>query len=70
MSKALVVRTQRHKKIGDAKSPMVYTLKRKPKDARSSTLNASPKTLKPWAECRPKMWCTSAERSSAKCARR
>ena len=68
MSKALVVRTQRHKKIGDAKSPMVYTLKRK--TPRSSTLNASPKTLKPWAECRPKMWCTSAERSSAKCARR
>ena len=34
MSKALVVRTQRHKKIGDAKSPMVYTLKRKPKDAK------------------------------------
>ena len=34
MSKALVVPTQRHKKIGDAKSPMVYTLKRKPKDAK------------------------------------
>lgn len=34
MSKALVVRTQRHKKIGDANSPMVYTLKRKPKDAK------------------------------------
>lgn len=34
MSTALVVRTQRHKKIGDATSPMVYTLKRKSKDAK------------------------------------
>ena len=34
MSTALVVRTQRHKKIGDKTSPMVYTLKRKPKDAK------------------------------------
>ena len=34
MSNALVVRTQRHKKIGDAESPMVYTLKRKSKDAK------------------------------------
>ena len=34
MANALVVRTQRHKKIGDKTSPMVYTLKRKPKDAK------------------------------------
>ena len=34
MSNALVVRTQRHKKIGDAASPMVFTLKRKSKDAK------------------------------------
>ena len=34
MSNALVVRTQRHKKIGDADSPMVFTLKRKSKDAK------------------------------------
>ena len=27
------MRTQRHKKIGDNTSPMVYTLRRKPKDA-------------------------------------
>ena len=31
MANALVVRTQRHKKIGDKESPMVYTLKRKSK---------------------------------------
>lgn len=30
----LVVRTQRHKKIGDSNSPMVHTLKRKPQDAK------------------------------------
>lgn len=34
MSVALVVRTQRHKKIGDNTSPMVYTLKRKSQDAK------------------------------------
>lgn len=34
MANALVVRTQRNKKIGDKTSPMVYTLKRKPKDAK------------------------------------
>ena len=34
MPTALVVRTQRHKKIGDKESPMVYTLKRKSKDAK------------------------------------
>lgn len=34
MSKALVVRTQRHKKIGDKTSPMVYTLVRKSRDAK------------------------------------
>lgn len=34
MSTALVMRSQRHKKIGDAASPMVFTLKRKPKDAK------------------------------------
>ena len=34
MSTALVVRTQRHKKIGDSSSPIVYTLKRKPQDAK------------------------------------
>lgn len=34
MSNALVMRTQRHKKIGDKDSPMVYTLKRKSKDAK------------------------------------
>ena len=34
MSTALVVRTQRHKKIGDSNSPMVHTLKRKPQDAK------------------------------------
>jgi predicted histone-like DNA-binding protein len=33
-AKALVMRTQRHKKIGDNTSPMVYTLRRKPKDAK------------------------------------
>lgn len=39
MSKALVVRTQRHKKIGDPTSPMVFTLKRKPKDAKMFNLS-------------------------------
>jgi predicted histone-like DNA-binding protein len=34
MSKALVVRTQRHKTVGDKNSPMVYTLRRKSKDAK------------------------------------
>lgn len=34
MASALVVRTQRHKKIGDNTSPMVYTLKRKSRDAK------------------------------------
>lgn len=34
MSKALVVRAQRHKTVGDKTSPMVYTLRRKPKDAK------------------------------------
>ena len=35
MPTALVVRTQRHKKIGEQPgSPMVYTLKRKPQDAK------------------------------------
>lgn len=34
MSNALVVRTQRHKKVGDKKSPMVYTLKRVSRDAK------------------------------------
>lgn len=34
MSKALVVRGQRHKKVGDKNSPMVYTLRRKSKDAK------------------------------------
>lgn len=34
MANALVVRTQRHKKIGDSNSPMVHTLKRKPQDAK------------------------------------
>lgn len=34
MANALVVRTQRHKKIGDKESPIVYTLKRKSKDAK------------------------------------
>ena len=33
-SKALVVRTQRHKTVGDKQSPMVYTLRRKSKDAK------------------------------------
>ena len=34
MATALVVRTQRYKKIGDKTSPLVYTLKRKPRDAK------------------------------------
>ena len=34
MANALVVRTQRYKKIGDKTSPLVYTLKRKPRDAK------------------------------------
>lgn len=34
MANALVVRTQRYKKIGDKTSPMVYTLKRKSRDAK------------------------------------
>ena len=38
MTKALVVRVQRHKKIGDKSSPMVYTLVRKPKDAKTYDL--------------------------------
>lgn len=38
MTKALVVRIQRHKKIGDKESPMVYTLVRKPKDAKTYNL--------------------------------
>ena len=39
MTKALVVRVQRHKKIGDKTSPMVYTLVRKPKDAKTYDLD-------------------------------
>ena len=58
MSTALVVRTQRHKKIGDSSSPMVYTLKRKPQDAKIFDLARIAKTLKPWAPCRPKTWST------------
>lgn len=38
MANALVVRVQRHKKIGDKTSPMVYTLVRKPKDAKTYNL--------------------------------
>lgn len=34
MANALVVRTQRYKKIGDKSSPLVYTLKRKSRDAK------------------------------------
>lgn len=34
MANALVMRTQRHKKIGDKTSPMVFTLKRKSRDAK------------------------------------
>ena len=34
MATALVVRTQRYKKIGDKTSPLVYTLKRKPRNAK------------------------------------
>lgn len=34
MPNALVVRTLRRKQIGDPNSPMVYTLRRKPKDAK------------------------------------
>ncbi len=34
MATALVVRTQRYKKIGDKTSPLVYILKRKPRDAK------------------------------------
>lgn len=34
MANALVVRTQRYKKIGDKTSPKVYTLKRKSRDAK------------------------------------
>lgn len=34
MANALVVRTQRYKKIGDKTSPLVYTLKRKSRDAK------------------------------------
>ncbi|MDO4165465.1 MAG: DNA-binding protein [Bacteroides sp.] len=34
MATALVVRVQRHKTIGDSNSPLVYTLKRKSKDAK------------------------------------
>ena len=33
-AKALVVRAQRHKTVGDKNSPMVYTLRRKSKDAK------------------------------------
>lgn len=38
MSKALVVRAQRHKTVGDKTSPMVFTLRRKPKDAKMINL--------------------------------
>lgn len=34
MANALVVRRQRYKKIGDVTSPLVYTLVRKPRDAK------------------------------------
>nr|WP_302830161.1 DNA-binding protein [uncultured Bacteroides sp.] len=34
MANALVVRTQRYKKIGDKSSPLVYTLRRKSRDAK------------------------------------
>ena len=37
-AKALVVRTQRHQKVGDKDSPMVYTLRRKSKDAKTLDL--------------------------------
>lgn len=39
MSNALVVRAQRHKTVGDKDSPMVYTLRRKSKDAKIFNLN-------------------------------
>ena len=38
MAKALVMRIQRRKKIGDKNSPLVYTLVRKPKDAKTYDL--------------------------------
>lgn len=39
MSTALVVRSMRRKKIGNTQSPMVYILKRKPKDAKIFNLS-------------------------------
>ena len=43
MSTALVVRTQRHKKIGDSSSPMFYTLKPKPKLPKKYAIPRNPK---------------------------
>ena len=69
MSNALVVRTQRHKKIGDAASPMVFTLKRKSKDAKIFDLERIAQDIEAWAECRPRTWYTSVKPLCARCAR-
>lgn len=45
MSNALVVRKQRHQKIGDTKSPMVYTLRRKAMDAKMFDLHRLAKDI-------------------------
>ena len=54
MANALVVRTQRHKKIGDKESPMVYTLKRKAKDAIMFDLERIAQDIEALGECRQK----------------
>jgi len=66
MSNALVVRTQRHKKIGDAASPMVFTLKRKSKDAKIFDLERIAQDIEALGGM---SWYTSVKPLCARCAR-
>lgn len=63
MANALVVRTQRYKKIGDKTSPLVYTLKRKPRDAKMYDLKRIAEEIEALGACRRKMCCTWARQS-------
>ena len=55
MSNALVVRKQRHQKIGDKESPMVYTLRRKAMDAKMFDLHRLAKDIEALG-CRRSGW--------------
>ena len=69
MSNALVVRTQRHKKIGDAASPMVFTLKRKSKDAKIFDLERIAQDIEALGGMSARTWYTSVKPLCARCAR-